>query len=62
MNKQPLQDMNKLLQGVEVEWKTPGEVAEISNIGVDKKRNPNEREVRLLNFDINSRKKVKARR
>ena len=29
--------LDKLLQGVEVEWKTLGEVCELSNIGVDKK-------------------------
>ncbi len=42
--------IDKLLQGEKVEWKTLGEVAELSNIGVDKKINPNEEKVRLLNF------------
>ncbi|MGI6470241.1 MAG: hypothetical protein ACOX0S_02325 [Paludibacteraceae bacterium] len=42
--------LDKLLNGVEVEWKTLGEVAELSNIGVDKKINANEKKVKLLNF------------
>jgi type I restriction enzyme S subunit len=42
--------IKELLEGVEVEWKTLGEVVEISNIGVDKKSNANEQSVRLLNF------------
>ena len=42
--------LQKLLQGETVEWKTLGEVAELSNIGVDKKSNANEKSVRLLNF------------
>lgn len=33
-----------------VEFKELGEVVELSNIGVDKKRNVNEKEVKLLNF------------
>jgi type I restriction enzyme S subunit len=42
--------LEKLLQGVEVEWKTLGEIVDVSNIGVDKKINVNEKKVRLLNF------------
>jgi len=42
--------LDKLLQGLPLEWKTLGEVVELSNIGVDKKKNSNEKEVRLLNF------------
>src|SRR5699024_4452233 len=42
--------IDKLLQGIEVEWKTLGDLVEISNVGVDKKIKDNEKEVRLLNF------------
>ena len=42
--------LEKLLEGVEVEWKTLEEVVYVSNIGVDKKINRNDKEVRLLNF------------
>jgi len=42
--------LDKLLEGVEAEYRPLGEVVEISNIGVDKKINPNEKSVRLLNF------------
>jgi type I restriction enzyme S subunit len=42
--------LDTLLQGAEVEWKTLGDVVDISNIGVDKKINANEKKVRLLNF------------
>ena len=33
-----------------VEWKTLGEVCELSNTGVDKKINADEQKIRLLNF------------
>lgn len=42
--------LDKLLEGVGVEWKSLGDVVEISNIGVDKKINVDEIKVRLLNF------------
>jgi len=42
--------IKKLLEGIDIEFKSLGEVAEISNIGVDKKININEKEIRLLNF------------
>ncbi|ADX66805.1 restriction endonuclease subunit S [Weeksella virosa] len=42
--------LENLLQGVEVEWKTLGEVVDIANTGVDKKINADELTVRLLNF------------
>ncbi|MGK4566304.1 hypothetical protein [Flavobacterium sp. 3HN19-14] len=42
--------LEKLLDGHSVEWKPLGDEVEIANIGVDKKININETEVRLLNF------------
>lgn len=42
--------IKNLLNGQSVEWKTLGEVCELSNTGVDKKINENETKVRLLNF------------
>ena len=45
-----MSELEKLLNGVTVEWKPLGSLVEIANIGVDKKINSNETEVRLLNF------------
>ena len=45
-----LNSIKELLKGVKVERKSLGDVAEVSNIGVDKKSNMNEKQVRLLNF------------
>lgn len=42
--------LDKLLNGAKVEYKSLGNVVDIANIGVDKKINPNEPKVRLLNF------------
>jgi len=42
--------LEKLLEGVEVEWKPLGDLVHIANTGVDKKINPDEPTVRLLNF------------
>lgn len=42
--------LEKILDGATVEWKALGDLVDVSNIGVDKKINPNETEVRLLNF------------
>ena len=42
--------LEKLLDGQKVEWRKLGEVAELSNTGVDKKCKANEQKVRLLNF------------
>ena len=45
-----MSELEKLLEGVVVEWKTLGEVIELSNIGVDKKSFEDEKKVKLLNF------------
>jgi len=45
-----MSELEKLLEGVRVNWKTLGDVVAIANTGVDKKSNTNEKEVRLLNF------------
>lgn len=45
-----MNNIKKILEGVEVQWKPLGEVVILSNIGVDKKSNANENKVRLLNF------------
>ena len=37
--------LEKLLEGVEVRWKSLGDVVDISNVGVDKKSNVNEKKV-----------------
>ena len=42
--------IDKLLEDVEVEWKPLGDLVDIANTGVDKKINPDEPTVRLLNF------------
>ena len=42
--------LEKLLDGVEVKWKPLGDEVKVANIGVDKKINPIETKVRLLNF------------
>lgn len=42
--------LEKLLDGVEVEWKELIEIADISATGVDKKKNDNENKVILLNY------------
>lgn len=42
--------LDKLMEGVTVESRSLGDLVDIANIGVDKKINPDETKVRLLNF------------
>jgi type I restriction enzyme S subunit len=42
--------MEKLLNGVEVEWKTLGEIGLVSSAGVDKKKIEGEKSIKLLNY------------
>lgn len=45
-----MSELKKLLEGVNVEWKSLSAIGKISGAGVDKKINSNERSIRLLNY------------